>query len=98
MLVIVTYHKGWCLLLDSSCSLCLCTGALLMGGAPVTGLGLPKTELRVKRNRRTLALVFQDDGRALHRSTGRTLALTGYALDPPTGLHVCFTAAVRVCG
>lgn len=42
-------------------------------------------------------LTFKDPQRVMARAHGATLHLTGYAKDAPTGLNVCFTAAVRIC-
>jgi hypothetical protein len=51
----------------------------------------------VKRSARTLRLTFKDPKRVIAHASKKTLQLTGYAKDKPTGLNVCFSASVRVC-
>jgi hypothetical protein len=61
------------------------------------GLGQPTTGISVKQNAHTLKLTFNDPHQVIADASGATLQLTGYAKDAPTGLNVCFTAAVRIC-
>ncbi len=59
--------------------------------------GLGHSGLSVKRSARTLRLTFKDPKRVIAHVSKKTLQLTGYAKDEPTGLNVCFSASVRVC-
>ncbi len=61
------------------------------------GLGQSTTGITVKRNAHTLKLTFDDPHQVVANAHGATLQLTGYAMDAPTGLNACFTAAVRTC-
>ena len=66
----------------------MCSGA---------GLGQSTAGISVKRNAHTLKLTFDDPQQVIANASGATLQLTGYAKDAPTGLNVCFTAAVHIC-